>query len=166
VDDPALVAVREGVEDREGEARDPGAVGQALRRGGLRERLPLDEPQRVPEDSLRLAGVVDGGDVRVLEGSDELRLEEEPLGEVGVGDLAGPEDLQRLDPPEAAVSDLDDDRIAPLPEDIEELVALREERPGEREQVRGVLQAASGTGKLPESSGEFSRGSDPGPPNL
>jgi len=152
------VAVGEGVEKRQGEAGDGRTLGDAVGRRGLRERLSLDEPQRVPQDPFRLARVVYRGDVRVVEGGGQLGLVKEPRGEIGVVDLPGPQDLERLDPPEPAVADLDDDGVAPLSEDLEELVARPEQRPGQREDAGGVRQSSSGRAGSREASTETKSG--------
>ena len=94
----------------------------------------------------------------MVEGGGQLGLVKEPRGEIGVVDLPGPQDLERLDPPEPAVADLDDDGVAPLSEDLEELVARPEQRPGQREDAGGVRQSSSGRAGSREASTETKSG--------
>ena len=97
VDEPARVRRVEGARDL-GQQRDRATgVERALVADHRAQARALDETHREVALAVRLAGVVDGDDVRVVQGRSELRLEHEPLAEDLIFGELGAQKLERHD---------------------------------------------------------------------
>ena len=127
VDDPARVAVVEGVEERNDDPRRGFLVEGTAGRELARERRPLDELHRVPERALDVPGIVDLHDARVLERSGDARLLAEAFRKLGVLDVRFEQHFQGFEPLQARAPDLVDGRESASSEETEKFVAAGEE---------------------------------------
>src|SRR6266704_2406600 len=101
-------------------------------RAGQRQRVVLlqerkhvaagHQAHRDEQDAVRLAGIEDGHDVRMVDRGRDPRLPDEPAAERLVAGERGGQDLQRAAPAEALVEGAVDDGHAPSGEDLVEAV--------------------------------------------